>query len=494
MYYFEIGFIVLILIFQALAFFSVRSKMQSLRRFFPEDFHDIEVVKYSVSKQILREKHQFTQFINGISKNYPTVIGNETEEKEEVEVLLLEDWTKQTHQEFNEVILSTNAYLCKNKGASADFNILQDICDRHIQRLDNSISNLINVPLYIGLAGTFLGIIIGLSGIDFTSASGVIKPESIDQLIHGVTAAMAASLLGLVLTVWNTALNYKPAVYRNDTDKNLYYDFIQRELLPVLNIGMAGSLSSFRGVLNNFIAKFGENIGEYHDTAELLNDNLSKQQLVLEEINKLSLTRTSTTIAETFVNLKNSSDQLKMFLDYQTSLNQNIVEANRVVGGLNDTLASFKSFNSNLDAIAKNVNSSIELQQQFKNMLELHFPTIKDHREVWRGQVDELNSDIKGVYTELNNYFHESTSIIQTFIKNNENFFTGLNDIQNAVKIFVESAKIQNEQFKELNIGMLEMRKDYKASQQSNYELNKDLVEAVKGLTVKISQLGTLIS
>lgn len=494
MFYLEIGFIVLILIFQALAFFNVRSKMQSLRRFFPEDFHDIDVVKYSVSKQILRDNHQFTEFINGISKNYPSVIGSEADEKEEVEVLLLEDWTKQNHQEFNKVILSTNAYLCKNKGASADFNILQDICERHIQRLDNSISNLINVPLYIGLAGTFLGIIIGLSGIDFTSASGAIKPESIDQLIQGVIAAMIASLLGLALTVWNTALTYKPAVYRNDTDKNLYYDFIQRELLPVLNIGMAGSLTSFRSVLNNFITRFGENIGEYHDTAELLNDNLSKQQLVLEEINKLSLTRTSTTIAETFVNLKNSSDQLRMFLDYQTSLNQNVVEANRVVEGLNDTLGSFKSFNSNLEAIAKNVNSSIELQQQFKNMLELHFPTIKDHREVWRGQVDELNSDIKGVYSELNNYFHESTSIIQTFIKNNESFFAGLNDIQNAVKIFVESAKIQNEQFKELNIGMLELRKDFKASQQSNYELNKDLVEAIKGLTIKLAKLEPVTS
>jgi len=494
MIYFEIGFIALILILQLFTFFNVRGKMQSLERFFPEDFHDIEVVKFSVSKQLLKDSHQFAHFISGISKNYPSVIGDETEEKEEVEVLLLEDWTKETHQEFNEVILSTNAYLCKNKGASADFNILQDICERHIQRLDNSIINLINVPLYIGLAGTFLGIIVGLWGIDFTSASGVIEPKSIDQLIHGVIAAMVASLFGLGLTVWNTALNYKPAVYRNDTDKNQYYDFIQRELLPVLNIGMAGSLSSFRGVLNNFISKFGENISEYHDTAELLNDNLSKQQLVLEEINKLSLTRTSTTIAETFATLKNSSDQLKMFLDYQTSLNQNVVAANEVVGGLNDTLTSFKSFNSNLDAIAKNVNSSIELQQQFKDMLELHFPTIKDHREVWRGQVDELNTDIKGVYGELNKYFQESTSIIQTFVKNNENFFTGLNDIQNAVKIFVESAKIQNEQFKELNEGMREMRNDFKSAQKSNLDLNKDLVEAIKALTVKIAQSGTLTS
>lgn len=487
--YLEIGFIVLIVVLQLYTFWDVRNKMQDLRRFFPENFNDIEVVKYFVPKGLLKDNFQFASFINGISKGNPNVIGSDKDEKEEVEVLVIDEHTRQAHSEFNEVILSTNAYLCKNKGASADFNILQDICDRHIQRLDNSISNLINIPLYIGLGGTFVGIIIGLSGIDFTSATGAIEPKSISQLLNGVISAMVASLFGLGLTVWNTALNYKPAIYQNDTDKNHYYDFIQRELLPVLNIGMAGSLTSFRSVLNNFITKFGENIGEYHDTAELLNENLSKQQLVLEEINKLSLTRTSTTIAETFANLKNSSEQLKMFLNYQVSLNQNITEANNVVGSLNNTLNSFKSFNSNLEAIAKNVNSSIELQRQFKDMLELHFPTIKDHREIWRGQVDELNSDIKGVYGELNKYFQESTSIIQTFIKNNENFFTGLNDTQNAVKIFVKSAEIQNEQFKALNIGILEMRQDFRLSQQSNYELNKELVEAIKGLTIKISKL-----
>ena len=489
MIYFEIGFIVLIFVLQLYTFFDVRKKLRDLRTFFPKNFNEIEVVKYFVPKDLLKNNNEFTFFISGISKGNPTSLGDDTAEKEEVEVLVIDNNTRQAHLEFNEVILSTNAYLCKNKGASADFNILQDICDRHINRLDNSISNLINVPLYIGLAGTFLGIIIGLSGIDFTTATGAIEPKSINQLLNGVIAAMVASLFGLGLTVWNTALNYKPAVYQNDTDKNHYYDFIQRELLPVLNIGMAGSLTSFRSVLNNFISKFGENIGEYHDTAELLNDNLSKQQLVLEEINKLSLTRTSTTIAETFVTLKNSSEQLNMFLGYQTSLNQNVVEAKNVVEGLNTTLNSFKSFNTNLDAIAKNVNSSIELQRQFKDMLELHFPTIKDHREVWRSQVDELNTDIKGVYEELNKYFQESTKIVQGLIKNNENFFSGLNDIQNGVKIFVESAKVQNEQFKALNNGMSEMRQDFRKSQESNYELNKDLVEAIKGLTLKISKL-----
>lgn len=491
MIYFEIGFILLIVVLQLYAFFDVRGKMNKLRLFFPSDFNLIKIESYIIDVETIKDNEKFMNFIETISEEDEDDfdINEEKNTSNLVDLLVLPNNLKLYHPLFNEVINSTNAYLCKNKGASADFNILQDTCERQIQRLDNSISNLINVPLYIGLAGTFLGIIIGLSGIDFTTATGTIDPNSISQLLNGVIAAMVASLFGLGLTVWNTALNYKPAVYHSDTDKNHYYDFIQRELLPVLNIGMAGSLTSFRSVLNNFIVRFGENIDEYHDTAELLNDNLSKQQLVLEEINKLSLTRTSTTIAETFVNLKNSSEQLKMFLDYQTSLNQNVIEAQKVVGGLNDTLSSFKSFNTNLDAIAQNVNSSIELQRQFKDMLELHFPTIKDHREVWRGQVDEINSDIKGVYGELNKYFQESTSIIQTFIKNNENFFTGLNDIQNAVQIFVKSAEIQNEQFRALNNEILEMRQDFKKSQESSLDLNKELVEAIKGLTLKISKI-----
>lgn len=489
MFYFEIAFIALVIVLQLSAFFDVRKKMKSLRLFFPRNFDDIEVVKYFVRKDLLKDHNGFTSFINGISKGYPTIIGSEEVDKEEVEVLVIDEATKQSHREFNEVILSTNAYLCKNKGASADFTILQDICDRQIQRLDNSIGNMINVPLYIGLAGTFLGIIIGLWGIDFSSTNGAIDAESINQLLNGVIWAMIASLLGLGLTVLNTALNYKSAVYQNDTDKNHYYDFIQRELLPVLNIGMAGSLTSFRSVLNNFIVKFGDNINEYHDTAELLNDNLKKQQFVLEEINKLSLMKTSTTIAETFVNLKNSGDQLKIFLDYQTSLNQNIGEAKSVVEGLNTTLNSFKSFNTNLETIAKNVNSSIELQRQFKDMLELHFPTIKDHREVWRSQVDELNADINGVYTQLNNYFKQSTGIIQAYVNENEEFFKGLNDIDFIMTTMLQNTKIQNEQFKALNDEMIGMRNDFNESRKANYELNKDLVEAIKGLTLKISKL-----
>jgi ABC-type transporter Mla subunit MlaD len=220
-------------------------------------------------------------------------------------------------------------------------------------------------------------------------------------------------------------LVYKPAAYKNETDKNHYYDFLQRELLPFLNIGVSKSLGSFKDVLNHFIIKFGENMDDYKDSGQLLNDNLQKQQTVLEEINKLSLTRTATKIAEVFADLKESSEHLEKFQAYQKGLNSYLDKTEKVADEMNTIIDQFKDFNTNLKVISNNTVATIELQKQFKDSLEKHFPVIQDHREVWRIQVDELNQDIKEVYKELNGYFKTSTEQIQSFIGSNNNFFTG---------------------------------------------------------------------
>jgi hypothetical protein len=488
----EITFIVLLVILQVFVFASVWRKIIAYSNYFPNSFKEIQIKRFGISKSIINDTEQFTKFIDSIGTD-TAIVSEDDSDIQQVELLVAPDSVKHNHKEFNDVIKSTNAYLCKNKGASADFNILQDVCDRHLQKLDNEISNLINVPLYIGLAGTFLGIIIGLWGIDVsateTGSGTVISASSISQLLNGVISAMVASLVGLAFTVWNTALNYKPAAYQNDTDKNHYYDFLQRELLPVLNVGVAGSLTSFKSVLNHFIQRFGENIGDYKDTAHLLNDNLQKQQLVLAEINKLSIAKTAVTIAEVFAGLKESSEHLNTFKQYQKSLNENIEKSDNVVQNINTTIDQFKDFNTNLKAISNNTLTSIELQKQFKDALEVHFPTISDHREVWRKQVDDLNVDIKEVYGKLNEYFKTSTEQIQNFIGSNNNFFTGINDIQNSIKLFVENSSIQKNEFEILKNEMIGMRNDFKESQSQSIETNKALIEAIKDFNIKLSRI-----
>ena len=62
--------------------------------------------------------------------------------------------------------------MCKNTGTSADLGILEDICDSQKGALEDEIHNSLNVPLYLGLAGTFVGIITGLIGVDFNRIFG----------------------------------------------------------------------------------------------------------------------------------------------------------------------------------------------------------------------------------------------------------------------------------------------------------------------------------
>lgn len=488
---FEIIFIIALIGLQLFVFLNVLFKIKSYQRFFPSSFKEIQISKFLITKSILSEPDLFDKYLETLSTDNQTY--EDGEEIEEVELLVIPNSTKASHSHFSEVIKSTNAYLCKNKGASADFGILKDTCERHLEKVDNEIGNLINVPLYIGLGGTFVGIIIGLWGIDFSATTEgtttTISSDSIAQLLNGVIAAMFASLMGLAFTVINSALVYKPAAYKNDTDKNHYYDFLQRELLPFLNIGVSKSLGSFKDVLNHFIIKFGENMDDYKDSGHLLNENLQKQQTVLEEINKLSLTRTATKIAEVFADLKESAEHLEKFQAYQKGLNGYVDKTEKVAHDMNVIIEQFKDFNVNLKAISNNTVATIELQKQFKDSLEKHFPTINDHREVWRTQVDELNQDIKEVYKELNSYFKTSTEQIQTFIGSNNNFFTGINEIQNAIKIFVENSSIQKDEFNVLKNQIVDMRNDFKESQKQSIETNKALIEAIIDLKKTISKI-----
>lgn len=485
---FEIILIGLLVLMQVYVFSSVWKKINSFKDFFPNSFKEIEIRIFFISKQMLKDNGLFSKFIDNIGAENSYFPEIASEDQEEIELLVVPASVRKSNPEFNEVVKSTNAYLCKNKGASADFNILQDICERHVQKLENEVSNLINVPLYLGLAGTFLGIIVGLFGIH-VSDTGIISKASISQLLNGVIAAMVASLVGLGFTVWNSALNYKPAAFKNDTDKNHFYDFLQRELLPVLNIGMAGNLSSFKDILSHFIVKFGENMDDYKESGELLNSNLKAQQFVLEEINKLSLVAMSNKITQTFSKLHESSLHLESYNQYQKSLSENIEKSDKVVQGINSAIVQFKDFNTNLKAISNTTMSAIELQSQFKDSLEKHFPVISDHREVWRKQVDELNQDIKEVYKQLNEYFKTSTDHIQSFMNNNENFFTGVNEIQNSIKVFVQNSSIQKDEFEILKNEMTGLRNDFKESQKQSIETNKELISAIKNFNLTLIKI-----
>lgn len=74
---------------------------------------------------------------------------------------------KETSSLLRDVIKTINNYLKKNKGGAADFHLIKDIVERHTDSLDEEINHKLPVPIYLGLMGTVLGIIIGLFSLRF---------------------------------------------------------------------------------------------------------------------------------------------------------------------------------------------------------------------------------------------------------------------------------------------------------------------------------------
>lgn len=340
------------------------------------------------------------------------------------------------------VIRSTNAYLVKNKGIASDFGILQNICERRLEGEDALISDSLSTPLYLGLCGTFVGIVCGVAGMLIKGFDG-----GIDSILAGVAIAMTASLLGLALTTWNKVVSYPECAKGVERAKNDYYDFLQKELMPSLSLGVAGSLASFKDVLGSFISKFGSNISGYAESARLLNENIQSEHLLIQDINNLNITKTSKVIAESFATLKESSESLAQFRTYQETLNSTMDKTAMVAEKFDGMIRTFEGFIDSLDKVATQAVETNALQRQFKESLEEHFPTIPDHEALWRKQIDEINEDTRKASAELQEYLRATSDYIRNFVEDNKSFISDVVDMKEAVVAVRKTAESQNAMF-----------------------------------------------
>ena len=244
-----------------------------------------------------------------------------------------------------------------------------------------------------------------------------------------------------------------------------------------------------RGVLGHFVDKFGRNLDAYADSAELLNDNLEKLHLVLQEINKLSLTRTANKIAETFLQLKDSSDSLAVFQTYQQQLNSTIANVSGMVNQIQTLLGKFDEFTAGLSVLVSNQNETTELQREFQEAITTHFPTGSEARDAWRKEFDLFISEGKQVSESLSTQLTASTEHIQNFVNNNKEFFDTFEKMKAVLAELVQYTQVQADCYKDLKGEILNLRKDYKDAQQESIELHKATLKAVDAMTKAIKDI-----
>ena len=259
--------------------------------------------------------------------------------------------------------------------------------------------------------------------------------------------------------------------------------------MPVLSNSMASSLNSLRGVLGEFIGKFGHNLSAYANSAELLNDNIEKQHLLLIEINKMDQTKVAMQIAKTFATLKESSDSLEVFHGYQSDLNHTIQSVNTAVGRMESVIETFDDFAEALKVVVENQGAAGELQTQFRTVIEQNFPKGSEAREMWRKQFDELTQDAANVSNELNEQLKASTEYIRTFVESNQEAFNSLAKLKEVLQSLVEYANVQAICYKDLKEEINGLKKSQIEAQTSAAKLNADLLTAVREMTSTIKTM-----
>lgn len=480
-----VAVVLVVIALQVFSFLKTKKNITELRDLFKE-VDNLSLKETSVTSDVLRNKSSLQKFL----ENIPSRIEEGLDEDYINLSLIVSQKEGMPKGRLGKIIHRTNEYLCKNTGTSADLSVLRDISDNQKGALEDDIQNSLNVPLYLGLAGTFVGIITGLIGVDFNQIFGTTSNlDGLQHLLYGVVAAMFASLLGLGFTVYNSAISYKNAVSKSNEGTEEYINFLRRELMPLLSNSMASSLNSLKGVLGHFVDKFGRNLDAYADSTELLNDNLEKQHLVLSEINKLSLTQTANKITETFIQLKESADSLNVFRIYQKQLNSTIANVSGMVNQIQTIIGNFNDFATGLSVVISNQNKTTELQREFQEAITIHFPTGGDARDVWRKEFDMLISECKTVSENLSTQLTVSTEYIKNFIANNKDFFDTFDKFKEVLDTMVQYTQVQAECYKDLRREILNLRKDYKDAQMESIDLHKSMLKAIDSMTKALDEI-----
>jgi hypothetical protein len=228
------------------------------------------------------------------------------------------------------------------------------------------------------------------------------------------------------------------------------------------------------------VGKFGRNLSDYTNSAELLNDNIEKQHLLLVEINKMNQTKMATTIAKTFKDISDASESFEIFKSYQNELNKTVKDVDAAVSRIEDVAKSFDNFAKALNVVVENQGAATELQTQFRAAIEQHFPIGSEAREMWRKEFDLLSSDATKVSNELNDQLKAATDCIRTFSENNKEVFSATSRFKEVLASLVKYSEVQASCYTDLKDEIKELKQAQIKNQADSAKLNADLLTAVK--------------
>lgn len=279
-------------------------------------------------------------------------------DKEEVSLISLPG-ENPLQKEINRVL---NNYLIRNKGAASDYGLIKDVVERNCNSLEEEIETQTPWPLYFGLMGTMLGIIVGIGDIAINVGFDqfVEKPEEhIGGLMGDVAMAMIVSCCGILFTT-TLSVFAKKAKSILETRKNAFYSWFQSELMPIISKENASTgLKRLEENLSKFNESFEDNVKELNATFSVVKETSGNQALLMKTLNKMDLKKMAEANIEILSRFNQTVGQLEKFnsyINYSQTVLDDIAQRNTAIS------EATISVDSNLDKALNELKNGVEQQ------------------------------------------------------------------------------------------------------------------------------------
>lgn len=339
------------------------------------------------------------------TRSYESMFANgfgisQDEETQKPHVLVIDgDGKTVSNSAIQGTVDNINSYIDNNWGSAVNFSIVENIIERESDSRDEEIQHLIPTPLYLGLAATMIGIILGLFsmgrvGTTQEAIDSLTSLSEIDNLINGVKIAMIASLFGLFWTTLLSTWIYKKAKNNVNVSKNSKLNFLQSQLLlPTQD----NTLTGIRECIDNFSRSVGQSITQLVGLAETnisiaqqITNNTREQEHILREIQEFKIAKVTQVLNNLFDRVDANMEAYREFSQY---LN--------LMGVISERLAIFSNRTQNFEDIAREVSGSLSESQRLFHFLSEHLAGVEHIGQQSLEAINAADSHFNHAVSEL---------------------------------------------------------------------------------------------
>jgi hypothetical protein len=431
----ELLLIIVVVVFQGIVGIGVIVRIRSMRAVFPESviYKSVCIKSSETTLQAISPAG-----IRALINEHPvTSDTGKTESGVIQEVELLTTNGNNSSQKLEILLDEINMYLVSNRGSVADYTLLRDLTERHTSAMEDDVSSRANIPLYLGFAGTLIGIVIGLFDLYNFAAQDAneVTGTGITQFLSGVALAMVSSLLGLLWSVIAGNLLFANARQRVEAGKNKLLTFFQTALLPKLQRSVTSEITNLQRAFAKFNTDFMLGLNQLTGMLGQHRESISEQRELLELLNTMDIKKFAQANVDILKQLKGGVGHLKEFTNYLESINDTTFQLKQVTSAftlLLDTTNNFKSIASKLDDRVEDSYLVLSYMKEQMEHLKIFGNYASQADSVLLSAMDTLKAHVQQKMAELQHIAAKENDRMQQALNENRSGLAKLNLLENV--------------------------------------------------------------